>query len=246
MNEFNAIITERAIGKDYFQFLRKADMFERFAGRRSGSAAADSLSRLGTALARFHKTAEKEELFLCDPIIEKILLYASKLSNSGSDSGLLENIILSVEKLKGSKSLTFMTNTLKGLDVRNILMDRAENMFMLDPGRIKVDCREADIARFIVTLRILYWGSLRFFVRLTPPPSYERRFLEGYGGPEKTQDRGLLILLIIKELLKHWHMAYVVLRLKPWPASLKSFFKRIYIDPFYEHQFRIETARLKA
>jgi hypothetical protein len=245
LSEFNAIVTERADGGDYFRFLRKADMLERFAGRRSGSAAAASLSRLGTALARFHKTAEKEESFPCDPVIAKILLCASRLNSSGLDSGLLEDTIVAVETFRGSRPLTLMTKTLKGLDVRNILIDRSENIFLLDPGRMKEDCREADLARFLVTLRILYWGSLRFFARLSPRQLYERSFLGGYYGPGEMPDQRLLILLTIKELLKHWHIAHVILRLKPWPAPLKNFLKRTYIDPFYKHQLRIEMARLK-
>jgi hypothetical protein len=128
------------------------------------------------------------------------------------------------------------------LDIRNILEGENGGLFILDPGKIKLDYQEADLARFLVTCKILYWGSLGLLWPMVPDISYEESFIRGYYGkrPMKTK---LLSLLTTKELFKHWYMAYVVLRLKPWPQGLKRIIKKVYIDRFYKNQLSIEANR---
>jgi len=100
-----------------------------------------------------------------------------------------------------------------------------------------------DLARFIVTCRILYWGSILLFLRITPNPSYEESFLNSYYGNNKRPLK-VLSILIIKEFIKHWRMAHTVLEMKSWPSPIKNFLKKNYIDPFYKSQINTEIPKL--
>lgn len=101
-----------------------------------------------------------------------------------------------------------------------------------------------DLARFITTCRILYWGNILSFFRVIPNPSYEECFVKSYYRNNKRSNK-VLSLLIIKELLKHWRMAYIVTGLKSWPSPIKSLLKKVYIDPFYKRQINTELIKLE-
>ena len=89
-----------------------------------------------------------------------------------------------------------------------------------------------DIARFVVTCRILYWGTSAILWKTRPSVRYEKAFLDGYyvsdGGAQK-----IIKFLIIKEILKHWKMAHISLSKRNWKGYVKFFLRKIYIDSFY-------------
>jgi hypothetical protein len=99
------------------------------------------------------------------------------------------------------------------------------------------------VARFLATVRILHWGNLRFCLRRAPGRSYESAFLRGYYGDGEPR-RAVLTVMLVKELLKHWSIAYVALGLKRWPGSVSQIVRRIYIDPFFHGQIARELDAL--
>ena len=58
-------------------------------------------------------------------------------------------------------------------------------------------------------------------------------------------DNKILSVFILKELLKQWHMAHVVLKLKSWPLPVKRFLRYSYIDPFYTKQIKSTVLDIK-
>ena len=242
VKEYNAIITERFYANHFFKMYRKFDLKKRF--NKKPDITHHVLSRLGTALSRFHQKSKRECRFNIRSTIIKMESCCSKLKAFGVSEKFINTIIFKLRTLKDIEISTHHTNTLKGFDVRQVFIDKEDSVFLLDPGKMKTDYKEMDLARFIATCRILYWGSMLFFLRMCPDKSYEESFVQAYYGGNEKPDK-VLCLLTIKELLKHWRMAYIVIRIKSWPAPIKGILKKTYIDPFYKGQINAELAKLE-
>jgi hypothetical protein len=242
--EYNAIIIEYLPSSDFFSYLRTKDLLRRLKLNVSEGREAEALFDLGAALRRFHQQDGVETQFSMARVVEKIARYCADLEAYGVSQEYLRPVGKIINGLAHSRTETLWTDTIKGLDVRNILMDRGDRIYLVDPGKMEKDYREADLARFIVTLRILYWGSLWFFIGITPDEIYETKFLHGYYERKPNRDI-ILTTLIIQEYLKHWRRAYRALSLKRWPSLMKSFIKLAYIDAFYQKQIALELLKLQ-
>lgn len=243
INNYNAIITERVYAQHLFKFFRKCDLLRKIGLAKNNDPMYDILCRIGKALAKYHQKSFKKKVFIIDETISKINNYCLLLSQFGVEQHILKSIMAGLAETKGYNSASHITKTIKGLDIRNILFDNNYNIYMLDPGKTKQDYNEMDLARFIVTCRILYWGSFLFFHQLSPHDSYENMFLKGYYYNDDHPGK-LLIIFLIKELFKHWVMAYKVLQINKWPMPIKRFLKFTYIDPFYKNQLYRELNKL--
>ena len=155
----------------------------------------------------------------------------------------MDNLFSRLDKVKDWNLDSYQTKTLKGLDVRQVFISGKRDIFVLDPGKMKKDYIEADLARFITTCKILYWGTLLIFLRLSPSHFFTESFIKGYSANNKLSDR-LLNILIIKELLKFWRMAHLITGVRSWPLPIKIILRKIYIDPFYKGQINTELTTL--
>ena len=95
------------------------------------------MSRLGEALSKFHQASIRESEFNVENILMKMDGYCSQLKSFGIDISYHVSLLNRLDKLKDYTSQTHITKTLKGLDVRNILIDKSGRLFLLDPGRMK-------------------------------------------------------------------------------------------------------------
>lgn len=232
--ELSAVVTRRCDGVDVLGRFRvecRAVV--------PGSPLATGLGRLGRALRGFHEAT------------------ATALPwNPATTQARLARIVADVETLGARVPSTparwphpgapaRLVQTLKGLDIRNVLIDPSGRFTLLDPGRLKADVPEADLGRLLVTCRLLQWGTLRFVTRTTPHADYERAVLEGYG--RDGYDPARLRWYVAKELLKHWRAAYHAVAYKSWPRLLTWAVARAYIDPFFVQQLRgLQPALLAA
>jgi len=66
-------------------------------------------------------------------------------------------------------------------------------------------------------------------------------FLAAYDR-EVRRSSALLVVLLVKEMLKHWATAHDSLDLKSWPRPVKRAVAATYIDPFYKRQLSRESA----
>lgn len=244
IKDYNAIVTEKVYATDLFKLFRRRDLIRKLNSDNKNDPMYSILFRIGTALSRFHRNVMKEVKFNPNEMVSKVDNYRSLLKTFGIDHNFLNNIIARLLKFEDYMPPTHITHTLKGLDLRNILIGKEKRVFMLDPGKLKNNYREADLARFLVTCRILYWGSMVFFSGICPDSSYEESFLQGYYGGKERNNK-LLAILIIKELFKHWLMAYEALELKKWPGVMKYMVRKIHIDQFYKRQLASEIAGLE-
>ena len=245
IKEFNAIITERIKGRHFFHQYRKSDLFRRLLGPSRSDPVQEAMSRLGEALAQFHKRSHGVVACNVENILEKIQSYLLKLRDFGVDGTYLDGI---VQRFRGLRELRFSSRravNLKGIDIRQVFIDQDNRLYLLDPGKMKDGFREVDLARFLVTCRILYWGSSAILFRLTPSTDYEENFLSAYRQSNDISEIGLGIL-IIKELFKHWVMAHTSLKKRRWPRAYKMLLNKVYMDRFYRHQISVELSRWEA
>lgn len=246
LREYNAIVTQKIYAQDIYKEFRWRDLIGKCGIRRPSRSMHDLVVRFGTALARFHASTKERSVFQPNGLVSKVVKYCGTLKTTKTCNSVIEQITFAVNKLANYSVSSFKVATLKGLDLRNILIDRSRRVYLLDPGAMKVDNREADLARFIVTMRLLYWGCPWFFLRLSAATSFEQDFLRGYVKQDKDGiDEKILSAYILKELIKHWDMAHTVLKLKPWPQPLKYSLRHAYINGFYAGQIKAQIAAIE-
>ena len=241
--QYNAIVTDAVAGSDAFSVFRRLDMRRRFGSQRDGLRLRESMTRLGAALGRFHQGNARNTVFHVNETIPKLERYCQELEASVRSSRP-SHVVRALKSIGDMEIEAIEVPTLKGIDIRNVLMDEHDSLFLFDPGRMKRACREADLARFIMTYRILYWGSTLFFLGLRPDAQAEKAFLEAYYSCTTMPHQKLLSLFLIKEQLKHWHTAIDSLFLRPWSMPLKRLVAATYVNPFYTRQLAMELKKV--
>ena len=245
LRSYNAIVTERFQGEDFFALYRLWDHHGRgFRKGNGGDPVHAAMQRIGSALGKFHSSGQKPAKFDSSGFIKKIKFYVKKLQQHGCRVNVLNDIESSIASMGEIAIDVFTGNTFKGIDVRNILMNKESgDICMLDPGKIKTNFLEADLARFVLTCRILYWGSYCFLARVSPHPSYEDCFLHAYE-KERQKNPFLFSIFLMKEYFKHWLMAHNVIALKRWPLAVRKLVAATYVDPFYRSSIQKELINL--
>ena len=241
IRKFNVIVTERIYAEHFFKLFRKYDIQRKLLISKADPISV-SMTKLGKALSRFHNKSSEDTIFRTENTLCKIDKYLVELKGYGVDPKYLDKVAIQFKACEGFTSPTKTAINLKGFDIRQVFIDDSDSLYLLDPGKMKDGYREVDIARFIVTCRILYWGSMAILLHFTPNSFYEKCFLDGYYGTNSKSERALSIL-IVKELFKHWRMACFSLEKKPWPRVCKLLLQRAYMDPFYKRQIRLELSK---
>ncbi|MBA3657566.1 MAG: hypothetical protein H0W69_09475 [Gemmatimonadaceae bacterium] len=242
--DFNAIVTELVDAQEAWgQYHRRA--FRHLLGsNRDGSALKDAMSRLGQSLGRFHSKASGAPVSIpATTMADRIDRYLGRLQTGGARIPSLESRNRGLGSLRKMQWLAPETTTFKGIDIRNILIAEPNAIWILDPGKIKRGPAEADLARFLVTWRILFWGTPWFALGLVPHLSLESGFTNAYKKVSPINEQ-LLDAYLLKEILKHWHTAYETLSYKKMRRPFRTFLKAVYIDPFYRRQANVLLNRL--
>jgi hypothetical protein len=228
--DVNAIVTVRAAAVDALDTFRRLAVRERVRGE---TGASGRLRRIAAALRRFHACGAEPAMMAVGAWQEKVARYVDRLHEWQVAPGTLGRLELECSRRRtGADIPVSFTTTLKGIDIRNVMLSEDDTLVMLDPGAMKRAPAEADLARFLITWRILFWGHLSFVAGAVPPASAEASFLDAYGVFEPHALR----LMLIKELLKHWATAHESLRLKGWGRARTQLVASVYIDPFYQRQ----------
>jgi hypothetical protein len=122
---------------------------------------------------------------------------------------------------------------LEGFEIRNVLLEAGSNrLIVLDPGAVTTKCALQNIADFLVSIDILYRGTLWFFLGRTPPAAMGAAFLDGYQS-RSPLPADWIAFFKIKELVHSWSAACLVLDRRDFPAPVKRLLQAGYIDPFY-------------
>lgn len=231
----NIIITERAKGKFLFKDLRKNANFR-------NKFSTNALLNFGKSLSYFHKLSSEEVSFETKFVFRKFYQYTEELKKFSVSEEKINFIKDFKEKNESYKSVSQKVNNLKGIDVRQILY-RKEKSYVMDPGKMFKGYLETDLARFILTLRIINWGRFISILKIIfgfKNKKNEEVFLNGYFDSKKFNHRNLSFM-ITKEILKHWIMAHKSLDEKKIPIFIKPFIRKFYIDLFFFRLFSKET-----
>lgn len=242
--EYNAVVTDRIFADEAFAVFRRLDLRRRLGLRQEAQRLRRSMARIGTALGRFHETAARTAVFKFSEARPKMELYCRKLAvSTGSSSP--EGILRKLHSIGEMELPTLEVPTLKGLDIRNILTDSKDRFYLLDPGKIKPAFKEADLARFIVTYRLLHWGSPGLLLFREPDRLAETAFLNAYYANVPFTSGKVLNVYILKEQLKHWHNIIGYVQRCSWPKALKKLAVQIYVNPFFCRCLKVELERLR-
>ena len=236
IDEYNAILTERIYGYFFFKKFLNED-FKRKLLRKSSDNTEEGLFNFGKSLRNFHQKKTSETVFDSNQVLKKHFSYLETLKKYDLDSAGLAFLSQTLNAYLDTKYSTSIVNNLKGIDIRQILTDNDDCIYVIDPGKISRNYIEVDLARFIVTCRIIYWGTSWILVKLLPSSVYEKSFMNGYNGADSFSQEALNIM-ILKEILKHWKMAHLSLEKKTWPKLIKFFLRKMYINNFYMFLFK--------
>ncbi len=243
IKNYNAIITKRIDAEFFFKIYRKYDKYGKPELYKSDPVKM-GMEKFGKSLRLFHSQSLHYAKFNANNTILKFDQYIDVLEKYGVNHTYLNKLMKLIVTYKGFECDALVGNNYKGIDVRQIFMDQHNDLHIIDPGKITRGFSEVDIARFIVTCRILYWGTLAIIFRVTPSNSYEESFLNGYYGLDKRPSK-MLHLLIVKEIFKHWNMAHISLRKRKWPRYIKYILRKMYINPFYNGLVLKELSELE-
>ena len=244
LGQYNAIVTERVKAADVWPSYTAAAARRWRGDRAAGAQLVSSLERIGTALGRFHRRHGAPLTLDGARLAERVRHYTGQLVAEGLGAGLRQRLVEGAQAIAGRSWHTAETATFKGIDIRNVLESEDGTIWLLDPGKIKRAPAEADLSRFLMTWRILFWGTPWFaMARKGPHASIESGFLRGYLTASRF-DPGLLDAYLIKEALKHWTTARESLALKAWPAATRSVVRRLYVDPFFRRQLHDLLTRI--
>jgi hypothetical protein len=242
--EYNAIVTEAAFGTDLLDTFRKWDLGRRIGLFNGKDNLISAMKRLGTALGRFHNVNAKPIDFKFENDSSKLRQYCSEITSSISQRQQ-QKVFEVIDKISKESNKANLVYCLKGIDIRNILINNNMDLFLLDPGRLKSACHEADLARFIMTYRILYWGSKLFFLRLVPSLEAEKAFYDAYYQSTNQSSSVLQNYFLMKEQIKHWHTAIISLKMLKLPGFVKWMIEKIFINPYYVSQLNSEIKKIK-
>lgn len=233
--EFNALITERIFADEAFMVFRRFDFRRRLGFRKDAQRLQSSMARLGAALGRFHYANSRPVVFRLSEELPKLAVYCREIT-AATGSIWPERVLSKLQSMSNMEVGGVEVPTLKGLDIRNVLIDKQDRLYLLDPGRMKKTHLEADLARFLMTYRIIYWGSKFLLLFREPDAKAEIAFLESYYLNNRPSSHWLLSFFLLKEQLKHWHTSLDSLQKRPWPSPLKRIMAIIYVNPFYIRQ----------
>lgn len=244
IKEWNAIVTRRVDAQPLYQLLRGM----RENGKGNGSAM--WVRYCGEWLRHVHEGVDR-----CERGVSAV---GDALDNSNS---LLEVLVPGTSQ--GQRLLRLQQRfsqivsqvaswsipvslSVPGFEVRNVLVN-SDAIYVLDPGHLHPRPSWFDISNFLVSLDILYWGKPSFLWAQTAYRSYHKAFLTGYFGNNCYDEKGLT-LFVLHGLLRFWADACVVLDWKRYPAIVKRFLRRVYLDqPYFQKCERVirEVERLE-
>jgi hypothetical protein len=233
VSEINGVLTHEVIGDDAIKIFRRDALFNIIGLKKNQDKFNDFLKNFGRALGRFHeKTKEQKNAIPLNGELQKVLSYCRLLS----DRGVIKNIVKYTQVFNSVGRIQVLSNlvpTFKGLDIRNVLIGLDGNYYILDPGRLKIALPEAELARFIVTIKLLHWGTLALYIFRLAKINYEKFLIESYQNQSNKIDDAILSFYTLKEALKHAINIFQYIDSSSWPKVVKNIMIKFYVTPFF-------------
>lgn len=229
LDRSNAILTNFVPSEALEKICRQAMLRS---WRHSDDPALGALMATGAWLRKFHDAQEATAQDLELEVKSEALRRFEDLSDRSAAPGLVRALRDQLRAVPIEPGSWRTVASLPEFQVRNIMVG-ADGIYPVDTDEPRPRPAEADLARFVISLHMLFWGSPLFLVRPRANRQLVQWFLDGYGRPD-FGSTGLDRWLLVSEWLRQWQDAYFVLdRIKTYREPLRSLVGRIYIDrPF--------------
>ena len=231
--QFNAIITEYSPSEDLFRQCRAA-MLPIFSKSEEGQRIRTSVQHCGEWLRHF-----QEFELDCSPVqvdsrqvFEDIRSWADEIMPLCSRPGHLRKLLDEFRQESWSSYLP-RVRTCEGFEARNILVDRDGVIRVVDPGKIGLSSGLEDLAHFLASLTMLYWGTPFLWLGIPFAKPYRQAFLEGWSARGREVDSTLLAWFEVREWFRQWLEAYKAVAQKRCGRFIRGILRSTYVDTFF-------------
>jgi hypothetical protein len=243
--QFNAIVTEFFPSKDLFVQCRRASTVGRLTPGRNPEGVHASLARCGAWLRHFQRAhdAHGQVAVRSDQLLSQMTLWSKDIERTCIRPRFLKTVL---EALRASRWSVTMpeARTCEGFEVRNIIVDGAGTVRLVDPGQLSWASGLEDVAHFLVSLTLLFWGTPSLWLGIPTAREYRRCFLRAWALQDAQVPERILAWFEMRELIRQWREAHLVVSRKPYPAAVRRCLGGIYVDPFFHN--RIAATLLRA
>jgi hypothetical protein len=233
LSEYNAVFTEGVHNStEVFELLRPWGNQSRI-----NSESLAYLRKIGKWLGYFHAAGRDKGAngFKRHSAFPDQLRQMRDAAGEIGDKSLADRLVRYIDELSNKASFDPAypdTLTIEGFEVRNFITD-GEAVFFLDPGRINAGSAYEDLARFIASLSILYWGRINFLREYRNEETFIGSFIASYEDESGGIERDILNLYLAKQFIRLWIDGILVLRHKRYMKPLDSVVQRLYIERFF-------------
>lgn len=196
--ELRAIVTERVDGETLSRLLRS---------RRRAADHGNILENCGRFLRAYHDRMGQVtwQADFSGEFLNQCAAYLKLLEDQGVGKAESQEILAGFERAAGKlKHGAPICLTVKDYNVRNIIV-QGKRIFFIEVTEPRRKTIYDDVAGFLNSLTMLFWGTPWFFLGMTPPLHLRHRFLAGYFADTVPAD--LVSLFCAKNLLLRWHRA---------------------------------------
>jgi hypothetical protein len=218
-----------------FDYLEGQDLYTRqlplsLVFRAPSNPVLSGLRRVGSALALYHARTTIAAQFDYARVLAKIEQRSQALGVR------LPGSLASIAR--GHSSI--VVPGIKGFEFRNARIG-ADRIWFFDPGRLRQEPAEADVARFLVSLRLCGWGTPYFSLPIRTGALVEA-FIHAYRNGHPLNEQAL-DLFILKEVLWNWREFRDVLATKTALPVFSALMTKLYLDYPFRRLWRDSIGR---
>ncbi len=234
--EYNAILTKGVNdSSDVFKLLRS------YGNRNKTTKNIQSLSKqMGLWLGHFHSIRLNNNMngFKAQASFLHQMQELRNTVTNLNDRELAHRILKYIDRLSKEEFDNISTNDSAitvGFEVRNFVTDK-EAIYYLDAGEIRSGSAYEDIASFLVSVSLLYWGTINFLRTYRNEEYFVQTFLSSYQDKCGKIEPHTLSIYLAREYLKQWIDGIKVLNFKRLWKPLNIIIQNLYIERFFSNR----------
>ena len=241
VSSFNSILTEYVPSEDLFRQCRRAAVLGM--GQAAGAVHL-SLRRCGAWLRHFQRAHEDcaPRLFDSGELLADIRDWATEIKDLCIRPALVDSVLDRLVHHPWRKELA-TARTCEGFEVRNIIVDASGTIRLVDPGKLSLSSGLKDVAHFLASLTMLYWGTPALWLGVLLSRPYRQAFLDGWGQQDNTADPAVIAWFETWEWFRQWLEAYRVVAQKPYSATVRRLLRAGYVDAFFLNRIAEASVR---
>lgn len=233
LSEYNAILTEGVDeSTEIFELLRQCSETQRV-----GEESLSLLKKAGVWLGHIHILGRSGSVrFEIQPSVEEQLRELMVAATAQPERSLRRKISRYIDRLAEinvrAETSHDQAILIEGFEVRNFITANGK-IFFLDPGAIRSAPLYEDLSRFVASIAILYWGTLKFIKAFKNETLFVRNFIDSYRERHREINEETLNYYLAKQYIKLWLEGLKVLRLKGLGKPIEFFAQKVYMERFF-------------